>query len=31
MVEHGSFDKTPFNDEALSRQQKLHGWSRFTS
>ena len=31
MVKHDSLDKAPLNDEALSRQQKLYGRSRFTS
>jgi len=30
-VKHDSFDKVPLNDEALSRQQKPSGESRFTS
>jgi hypothetical protein len=30
IVKHDSFDKAPFNDEALSTQQKLHGGSWFT-
>jgi len=31
IVKHDSFDKAPLNDDALSRQQKLDGGSRFTS
>jgi len=31
MIKHDSLDKAPVNDEALSRQQKLYGGSRFTS
>jgi hypothetical protein len=31
MVKHDSLDKTPLNDEALGKQQKLYGGSRFTS
>jgi hypothetical protein len=31
MVKHDSLDKAPLNDEALSRQQKFYGGSRFTS
>jgi len=30
-VKHNSFNKAPFNDEALSREKKFHGGSRFTS
>jgi len=30
MVKHDSLDKAPLNDEALRRQQKLYGGSRFT-
>jgi len=30
MVKHDSLEKAPLNDEALSRQQKLYGGSRFT-
>jgi len=29
-VKHDSFDKVPLNDDALSRQYKLYGGSRFT-
>jgi len=31
MVKHDSLDKAPLNDEALSKQQKLYDWNRFTS
>ena len=31
MIKHDSLDKAPVNDEALSRQKKLYGGSRFTS
>jgi hypothetical protein len=31
MVKHDSLDKAPLNYEALSRQQKLYGESKFTS
>jgi len=31
MVKHNRLDKAPLNDEALSRQHKLYGGSRFTS
>jgi len=30
-VKHDSLDKAPLNDEALRRQQKVYGGSRFTS
>jgi len=31
MIKHDSLEKALFDDEALSRQQNLNDWSRFTS
>jgi len=31
IVKHDTLDKAPLNDDALSKEQKLYGGSRFTS